>query len=280
VSVLHDEELRRLSVHEFCRSDLPLDVFLKACAGAGVGSVDLLRAPVEKFGLDKAVHLLDELGLTVGSYSAAGYWSTGYDSDGRRWTLEDNIRQLEAAAAVGAGVQVLAGGPLDMVTRDIDGARRRVAEGIRELWPHAAERGIRLAIEPLHPIFCPHRSVVTSLRFALDLVEDIPARWGGIALDSYHVWWDPELAGQVQRAAGRIFTVHIDDFILPLPPDLRRRGLMGEGCIDLTGFRRLVEAAGYTGHYAVEVLNEELSALPPAAAIGRIVESYRAFIRN
>jgi sugar phosphate isomerase/epimerase len=274
-----DEGLRRLSVHQFVRSDLPLNEFVDACARSGVSQVDLLRAPVEAYGLERAIRLLHDAGVTPGSYSAAGYWATGYDPDGRRWTLEDNTRQLEAAAALGAGVQVLAAGPLDLTTRDLDGARRRVGEGMRELWPHAAERRIRMAMEPLHPLFCPDRSVVTTLRLALDLVEDLPAEWAGIALDSYHVWWDADLASQVRRAAGRIFTVHVDDYILPLPPDRRRRGLMGEGCIDLAGFRRLVEAAGYTGRYAVEVLNEELSAMPASAAIGRIVESYRSFMR-
>jgi sugar phosphate isomerase/epimerase len=84
----------------------------------------------------------------------------------------------------------------------------------------------------------------------------------------------------VQRAAGRIFEVHVDDFVLPLPPNRRRRGLMGEGCIDLAGFRSMVEAAGFAGPYVVEVLNEELSALPPEAAIRRIVEAYRGFIKD
>jgi sugar phosphate isomerase/epimerase len=278
--VADGDGLERLGVHQFVRMDLPLDEFLNACVAAGVRRVDLLRASVESYGLERAARLIRDLGLAVNSYSAAGYWATGHDSDGRRWTLDDNIRQLDAVAAIGSDLIVLAGGPLDLVTRDLVGGRRRVGEGIRELWPHAAERGVRIALEPLHPIFCPDRSVVTTLRLALDLVEAAPAEWVGVVIDSYHVWWDPELESQVQRAAGRIFEVHVDDFVLPLPPNRRRRGLMGEGCIDLAGFRGMVEAAGFAGPYVVEVLNEELSALPPEAAIRRIVEAYRGFIKD
>ena len=274
-----DKGLERLGVHQFVRMDLALDEFLTACVAAGVRRVDLLRASVESYGLERAARLVRDLGITVGSYSAAGYWATGHDSDGRRWTLDDNVRQLDAAAALGTDLMVLAGGPLDLVTRDLDEGRRRVGTGISELWPFAAERGVRIAMEPLHPIFCPTRSVVTTLRLALDLVDEAPARWAGVVIDSYHVWWDPELASQVRRASGRIFAVHVDDFILPLPPDLRRRGLMGEGCIDLVGFRRLVEGAGFDGPYEVEVLNEQLSALPPEVAVGRIVEAYLDFIK-
>jgi sugar phosphate isomerase/epimerase len=264
--------------------DVPLDQFLEGCAGAGVTRVALLRANVERYGLERAVRRVRDLGLTVTSLSAAGYWSTGYDSDGVAWTLADNLKRLDAAVALGTDLVVLAGGPLDTASRDLEEARRRVAAGIAELWPHAAERGLKLAIEPLHPIFCPTRSVVTSLGLALDMVEPHPARWVGVAVDSYHVWWDPELESQIARAGvgegegERIFAVHVDDFVLPLPSDLRRRGLMGEGCIDLARFKALVDGAGYRGPYEVEVLNEHLSALPPVEAIKRIAASYRAFM--
>jgi sugar phosphate isomerase/epimerase len=270
--------LDRLSVHEFCRLDVPLDRFLEACAGAGVTRVALLRANVEAYGLERALRRLRELGLTVTSLSAAGYWSTGYDPQGVPWTLADNLQRLDAAVALGTDLVVLAAGPLDTTTRDLEEARRRVAAGIAELWPHAAERGLRLALEPLHPIFCPTRSVVTSLGLALDMVEPHPAQWVGVAVDSYHVWWDPQLAAQTERAGERIFAVHVDDFVLPLPRDLRRRGLMGEGCIDLARFKALVDGAGYRGPYEVEVLNEHLSALPPVEAVKRIAASYRAFM--
>lgn len=256
--------------------DLPVDEFLRACIPQRVTRVALLRSPVEAFGVDRAVSLVRELGVTVTSYSAAGYWSTGQDPEGDHWTLADNLRRLDTAVALGARLVVLAAGPLDLINKDL-AARRRVAVGIAELWPHAAERGLRLALEPLHPMFCPDRSVVTNLELALDLVAAAPVEWVGVAVDSYHVWWDPALDSLLAKAGQRIFAVHINDFVLPLPPDRRRRGLMGEGCIDLGGFRRAVETAGFNGPYEVEVHNEELSALPPEHMVARVVSSFRSF---
>jgi sugar phosphate isomerase/epimerase len=267
--------LERLSVHEFVRMELPLDAFLRACAAAGVGRVALLRANVEAYGVDRAASLLGELGLAVSSYSSLGYWTTGCTHEGVPWSHADNLRVLDDAVRLGAPLAVLGPGPLG--DRDLNGARRRIAAGIAELWPHAAERGLRLAVEPLHPMFCPERSVVTSLKLALDLVEPAPTDVAGVAVDSYHVWWDPQLDAQLRRARERLFAVHVDDFILPLPAGGRRRGLMGEGCIDLAGFRAAVETLGYRGPYEVEVLNEELSALPPESAVARIADSYRSF---
>ncbi len=257
--------------------DLPLDKFLGACLAHDVARVALLRSPVEAFGVDRAVVLVRQLGVTVTSYSAVGYWSNGHDPDGEAWTLSDNLRRLDDAVAIGARLVVLAAGPLDLIGKDLAAARRRVAAGIAELWPHAAQRGLRLALEPLHPMFCPHRSVVTSLGLALELVESAPAEWVGVAVDSYHVWWDPALDALLAQAGPRIFAVHVNDFTPPVPPDRQRRGLMGEGCIDLRGFRNGVEAAGYSGPYEVEVQNEVLSALPPEEMVARVVSSYRDF---
>jgi sugar phosphate isomerase/epimerase len=269
--------LERLSLHQFVRMDLPLDELVHACVAQDVSHVALLRSRVEAFGVDRAVRLVRELGITVTSYSAVGYWSSGRDPEGETWDLSENLSRLDAAVALGAPLVVLAAGPLDLTSKDLVAARRRVAAGIAELWPHAAQRGLRLALEPLHPMFCPDRSVVTSLGLALDLVDGAPAEWVGVAIDSYHVWWDPSLDRLLAKAGPRIFAAHVSDFTLPLPPDRRRRGLMGEGCIDLRGFRDGVEAAGFSGPYEVEVQNEILSALPPEEMVARVVSSYREF---
>jgi sugar phosphate isomerase/epimerase len=269
--------LERLSVHEFLRTDVPVDAFLRACAAQGVGTVALLRSNVEAFGLDQTADLLQELGLAVSSYSSLGYWTTGRTHDGEPWSREDNVRQLDGAERLGAPLVVLGPGPLEAGDRDIRAARRRVAEGILDIWPEAASRGVRLAVEPLHPMMCPGRSVVTSLAYALDLVGPTPAEVVGVAIDSYHVWWDPDLERQVERSRGRIFAVHVDDYVQMATTDGRRRGLMGEGFIDLAHFRALVEAADFDGRYEVEVGNDVLSALPVEESIRRVVESYLRF---
>jgi sugar phosphate isomerase/epimerase len=269
--------LERLSLHEFVRMDLPVDRFLGACAAGGIGRVALLRRNVVEHGVAATRRLLDDLGLALTSYSSVGGWASGVDPDGAPMSLAENVGRLDEVAELGATLVVAAAGPL-VGGKDLDSARGRVGEGLAELAPHAAERGLKIALEPLHPIFCPDRSVVTSLRLALDLVEPCPSESVGIALDSYHVWWDPDLAGQVRRAGARIFAVHVNDFILPLPPDRRRRGLMGEGCIDLHGFRRRLEDIRYAGPYEVEVISEELSALPMEQLVARVIASYRGFL--
>ena len=215
--------LERLSLHEFVRMDVSVDSFIKACAKGGIGKVALLRSNVLDHGLAATRHLLDELGIAVSSYSSVGGWACGVDPEGQPMDLAENLRRLDEVAEIGARLVVAAAGPL-VGSKDLESARRRVGEGVAEIAPHAAERGLKIALEPLHPIFCPDRSVVTSLRLALDLVEQCRADTVGIALDSYHVWWDAELGDQVRRAGPRIFAVHINDFILPLPPDRRRRG--------------------------------------------------------
>ena len=157
---------------------------------------------------------------------------------------------------------------------DLEGARRQVLAGIEALLPHAAERGVRLGIEPLHPMMIAERSVVVTLAQALDLAERFEPSEVGVVIDAYHVWWDPELERQVERASGRIAGYHVSDWLVPTPDLLAGRGMMGDGVIDLPRLRALVDRAGYDGPIEVEVINPALAALPAGELMALVRERF------
>jgi len=166
-------------------------------------------------------------------------------------------------------------GGLPPGSRDLAGARRRVAEAIADLAPYAAERGVRLALEPLHPLFCADRSVLSTLDQALAVADEHRAEVVGVLVDAYHVWWDPALEDAVRRAAGRIGGYQVCDWVLPLGADvLLARGMMGDGHIDLPGLTALVDAAGYQGDIEVEIFNAELWAAEPTDAFETVLRRY------
>ena len=144
------------------------------------------------------------------------------------------------------------------VDRDIEGARAMIAEAIGILAPFAGAHGVRLGIEPLHPISAADRSAIVTLKQANDLAEQFPAQQVGVVIDAYHVWWDPELEAEIARSGARILGFHVDDWLVPLPDPLLGRGMMGDGVIELRRLRRLVDAAGYTGPIEVEIFNQAI----------------------
>ncbi len=178
----------------------------------------------------------------------------------RRRADDDNRRAVDEAAALGTDVLVLVCGP--PLGRDLPGARAEIAAGIERLAPYAAERGVRLGIEPLHPMMIGERSAIVTLGEAVDLALRFDPDQVGVVVDVYHVWWDPALERELARAAGRIVGFHVSDWLVPTPDLLQGRGMMGDGIIDLRRIRHLVESAGYDGPIEVEVINRDLWRLP------------------
>jgi sugar phosphate isomerase/epimerase len=157
-------------------------------------------------------------------------------------------------------------------------ARRNVADALADLAPTAASVGVRLAIEPLHPMFCADRAVVSTLGQALDLAAPFPADVVGVVVDTYHVWWDPQLFAQIARAGaeGRISAYQVCDWVTPLPADvLLGRGHVGDGHIDFGPITEAVRAAGYTGHVEVEIFNQAVWDTDPAATVAETVRRHR-----
>jgi sugar phosphate isomerase/epimerase len=166
----------------------------------------------------------------------------------------DNRRAVDEAHALGADSLVMVVGGLAPGARDLAGARQIVAEGVAALAPYARDAGVKIALEPLHPMTCADRSVLSTAAQALDLADAV-GQGVGVALDVYHIWWDPALAASVARARGRIHGFHVCDWLVPTQDLVFDRGMMGDGVIDIPGIRALVEAADYDGMIEVEILS-------------------------
>ncbi|MEV0987781.1 sugar phosphate isomerase/epimerase family protein [Streptomyces sp. NPDC049949] len=250
------------------------------CVAAGVGAVGLWRDPVREFGLRETAKLVAGAGLRVSSLCRGGFF-TAADPAGRTAALADNRRAVEEAAELGADVLVLVSGGLPEGDRDLVGARRRIVDILGELAPWAATHGIRLGIEPLHPMFASDRCVVSTLGQALDIAEQFPVQQVGVVADSYHLWWDERLPADLRRAGagGRIVSVQVADWVTPLPAGvLLGRGQLGDGCIDLRAFRELADAAGYRGPVEAEIFHPGLWARDGAEVLREVIDRYRAHV--
>jgi sugar phosphate isomerase/epimerase len=171
---------------------------------------------------------------------------------------------VREAAALGADTLILVSGGLIPGSKDLGLARRMIADAIGELVPVAQAEGVTLGIEPLHPMFCADRCAISRLGEAVDLALQFPADAVGVVVDTYHVWWDSALAADLERAAGRIVSYQVCDWILPLPADaLLGRGHLGDGFIDFRSITKLVLATGYQGYVETEIMNADIWAAPP-----------------
>lgn len=273
-------DLAKLSINQQTVKQWSLPGLVAGCGAAGITGVGLWREPVADYGLDAAVRLVRESGLTVTSLCRGGFF-TSADPTQRAERLRDNRAAIVEAAALGTGTLVLVCGGLTETTGGLRGARERVTEAVAALAPFAAEHGVRLALEPLHPMYAADRSVVSTLAQALEIAEHFPSAQVGVVVDSYHLWWDDTADAQIRRAGagGRIAAFQLADWTTPLPHGvLTGRGQLGDGCIDLRHLRRQVEAAGYSGHTEVEIFNEDMWARDPADVLEEIIDRYRTHV--
>ena len=273
-------DLDRLSINQETLKQWSLPQLAAGCAAAGITSVGLWRAPVQEYGVERAARLMRDSGLTVTSLCRGGFFTTA-DPGQRAAALDDNRAAIDEAAALGTGTLVLVSGGLPEGDRDIAAARGRVSDAVCTLAPYAAERGVRLAIEPLHPMYASDRCVVSTLGQALDIAEGFPADRVGVVVDTYHLWWDDLAPAQILRAGagGRIACFQLADWVTPLPEGvLLGRGQLGDGCIDLRGFREQVDAAGYRGAVEVEIFSPSLWARDGADVLAEIAERYRRHV--
>ncbi|MET9499351.1 sugar phosphate isomerase/epimerase family protein [Streptomyces sp. NPDC006552] len=250
----------RFSLNQMTVKQLALPELVAACAESGVQSVGTWRAPVQAYGVEAAAALLKGAGLTVSTHCRGGFL-TAADPAGRKAAIEDNKRAVDEAVTLGTDVLVLVSGGLPAGSHDLAGARERIADALTELAPYAAEKGVRLAIEPLHPMYAADRCVVSTLGQALDIAERFPAHQVGVCVDTYHIWWDDRAPEQIARAGaqGRIAAFQLADWTTPLPEGvLNGRGQLGDGAVDLRRWRALVEEQGYAGPIEVELFNDGL----------------------
>ncbi len=244
--------------------DWGLAEILDACAARGIRAVSPWRDQVAAAGLATVAARVRDHGLALSGYCRGGMF-THTDAAGRQAVRDDNRRALDEACTLNASCLVLVVGGLpgalagQAAHRDIAGAREQVAEGIAELLADARAQRTPLAIEPLHPMYAADRACINTLEQALDLCDALdPGRSGalGVAVDAYHVWWDPKLRSQIARAGvERLLALHVCDWLTPTTDLLEDRGMMGDGVIDLRQLRGWVEDAGFSGYAEVEIFS-------------------------
>lgn len=249
-------DVSRLSINlATVREQWNLREAVEACARHGITAIDPWRDQVAAVGLADAVRAIKAAGMHVSGYCRGGMFPAASAAD-RQAAIDDNRRAIDEAAALGTECLVLVVGGLPARSRDIAEARKMVADGIAAVLPHARACRVPLAIEPLHPMYAPDRACVNTLRQALDLCDQL-GDGTGVAIDVYHVWWDPEIEAQIARAgaAKRIFAYHICDWLVPTRDLLLDRGMMGDGVVDLPRMRAMIEKAGYSGYHEVEIFS-------------------------
>jgi sugar phosphate isomerase/epimerase len=246
------------------RKQWKLPQIIEACARHGIRAISPWRDQVAECGLDVASRLIRETGIRLTGYCRGGMFPAA-DEAGLSAAMEDNFRAVDEACELGSPCLVLVVGGLPgalegrAAHRDIGRARTQVIDGIAGLLDYARPRKMPLAIEPLHPMYAADRACVNTLEQALDICDALdPAATGalGVALDVYHVWWDPKLYQQIQRAgARRLLAFHVCDWLTPTSDLLLDRGMMGDGIIELRRIRAAMEAAGYSGFSEVEIFS-------------------------
>ena len=232
-----------------------LEELVEGCLRGGITAIAPWRDIVQAAGVERAGRMIRSAGLTVTCLCRAGLFPAA-DEAGRRAALDDNRRAVDEAAGMGARCLVLIAGGLPKGSKDLVGAHEQVRDGLAALLPHALDAGVPLAIEPLHPMYAADRACVNTLAHANDLCDEL-GEGMGVAVDVYHVWWDPDLPRQIERAGKRILTYHVCDWLVPTKDLLLDRGMPGDGVIDLRSIRAMVEAAGYDGHIDIEIFSAQ-----------------------
>jgi len=266
--------LRRLSFNQMTADPWPLERVIRNCSTSGIPYIGVWRHKLEGDAA-KASAMIRREGLRVSSLCRGG-WFSAPTAEERRNRVADNRLAIEEAASLGAPVLVIVSGPANGQT--LDDARATVLDGLLEVLPDAEKAGVTLGIEPLHPMYAAERSVIVTLKQANDLADQLSSSAAGIVVDVFHVWWDPEVMQQIERARGRIAGFHVSDWPVPLPGILMGRAMMGDGVIELRKLRQAVDATGYNGPIEVEIFNEEIWNTADDGLLDRIQQRFRAHV--
>jgi sugar phosphate isomerase/epimerase len=268
-------DLSRLCVHTMTTKPWSLDEAVRRYAAAGIKGLTVWRNTFAEQGPAAAGAMIRDQGLSVVSLCRGGFFPAD-TVENRARAIDDNRRCIDEAAALRAPLIVLVCG--SGAGLSLEESREQISEGIAAVLPHAAAAGVKLAIEPLHPMYAGDRSAVNTMAQARALCAEQKSPWLGIALDVYHTWWDNDLEAQI-RASGRegtLFAFHICDWRVPTVDLLEDRGLMGEGCIPIRKIRGWVEEAGFKGFHEVEVFSRRLWASDQVKYLEDIKAAYLA----
>jgi len=266
-------DFSRLCVHTITTKGWELEEAVERYAESGVSGITVWRQWLEGRDPAEAGDRIRAAGLKVVSLCRGGFYPAFEEKD-REEAIEENKRAIEDAAALGAPLVVLVCGAVP--GQSLVESRKQITDGIAATLPLAESLGVKLAIEPLHPMYADDRSAINSLASANDVCDELNHPLVGIAYDVYHLWWDPDLEEQTKRTAqaDRLFAYHVCDWMTPTTDLLNDRGLMGEGCIDLRGIRALVEKNGFDGMIEVEVFSNRWWEKPTQEFLEAIKQSY------
>ncbi len=269
--------LSRLCVHTITTKPWPIETAAPRYAAAGVKGITVWRDALDGRDIAKTGALLRDHGLSVVSLCRGGFFPAT-TAEGRTKALDDNRRAIAEAHALGAPHVVLVCGAVPGLP--LIEARKQISDGIAALLPECAAANVKLAIEPLHPMYADSRSAVNTLGQANDMAEQLDSPYVGVAVDVYHLWWDPALEQEIARCGRlkKLFAYHVCDWRTPTTDLLLDRGLMGEGCIPLRQIRSWVEATGFTGWNEVEVFSNRHWARDQDEFLSDIVTAYRAHV--
>ena len=268
-------ERSRLSLNQITTPAWTVAQAVEACARHSVPSIALWRHKIQESGLAASVRAVHDACLHVSSVCRGGMFPASSEAERQR-NIEDNFRAVDEAAELRADSLVMVVG--GCIGVGLDEARKMVTDGIAALVPYARERDVHLGLEPLHPMFAGDRSVLNTVGQALELASSYDSHEVGVVLDTFHIWWDPQVASLIAQSAGRILGFHVSDWLVPLPDVLLGRGLMGDGVIDNRGLRRQVEQAGYTGPIEVEIFNRGVWDADPETVIRQVIERFERFV--
>lgn len=267
------KDLSKLCVHTLTTKPWNIEQCVKNYSAAGIHGITVWRNVLENKNLAEVKTLLDDHEMTVISVARGGFFPS-VEKKIREAAIQDNLFAIEQAAAIGAPSIVLVCGADGR--QSLEKSREQIAEGITRLIPAAKSAGVKLSIEPLHPMYAGDRSAINTLKQANDMAEMINSEWVGIAVDVYHLWWDETLQSEIKRCAANnhLFAFHVCDWNVPTIDFLNDRGLMGDGCINVPEIRGWVEEAGFSGYNEVEIFSDKYWATDQHEYLKKIKEAY------
>ena len=266
-------DFSRLCIHTITTKPWSLKIAVKKYAEAGIAGVTVWRQALENVAPANAGQMIRQAGLTAVSLCRGGFFPAKTAED-RKSAVRDNLAAIDEAAGIGAPMVVLVCGAVPGLP--LEESRNQIREGIEAILPHAENVKIKLAIEPLHPMYADNRSAINTMKQANEMCRKINSHFLGVAVDVYHVWWDSDLAAEIKACGeiGKIFAFHICDWRTPTEDLLNDRGLMGEGCIPIRKIRGWVEEAGFDGFIEVEIFSNRRWAMDQDVYLKQIKQAY------
>ena len=267
-------DLSGLCIHTITTKPWKIEEAAKNYAAAGVKGITVWRDALEGRNIRETGKMLREHDLSIVSLCRGGFFPHK-DSNKRKSAIDDNRKAIEEAAELGTKMLVLVCGADP--SQSLEESRKQIHDGIAAIVPVASAAGVKLTIEPLHPMYADTRSAINTLALANDMAEELNSPWVGVAVDVYHLWWDPMLEKEIKRCGenGNLMAFHICDWKIPTTDILFDRGLMGEGCIPVKQIRSWVEDAGFTGFNEVEIFSNAYWKEDQSEFLNKIIHAYK-----